>query len=133
MIDDEFIQFRVNRSKESLEEAKLMFSNKHYLTVINRLYYAMFYLVAAYLGCNNIFAKTHSGAKSQFQLYFIKTNIVSKDFAELYNDLFQERNDSDYGDFQVISKEDAKDLLDETQKILEEYWEKFEEYRKNKI
>ena len=116
-----------------IEEAFVLFQMEHYLSVVNRLYYSVFYLACAYLSEAEIEAKTHSGTKTKFHEYFIKSGKVEKKFGKLYDRLFDERNDSDYGDFEVISKEDAKDLLDETQKILEEYWEKFEEYRKNKI
>lgn len=131
MIDKEFIKSRVNRSKETLDEAKLMFNNKHYLTMINRLYYAMFYLVSAYLATKEVISKTHSGTKSLFQLHFVKENIVDENFADLYNDLFHERNESDYGDFETISKEDAQVLLLETETVLKEYWVRFKDYNKN--
>lgn len=126
--DERYIQSRLNRSKETLEEAKLLFNERHYLTVINRLYYAMFYLVCAYLGKANIVAKTHSGTKSQFYLHFVKNNIVEEDFSNLYNSLFQERNENDYGDFEVLAKEDVEILLNTTEKLLKKYWAAFEKY-----
>ncbi len=130
MIDEDFILSRINRSKEALDEAKLMFSSGYNLTMVNRLYYAVFYLVSAYLATKGLITKTHSGAKAQFQLEFVKAKIVDENLAGLYNDLFHERNDSDYGDFETISKEDAKELLSETEVVLKEYWERFEAYRK---
>lgn len=126
MADEKYIVSRINRSKETLEEARIMFQNEHYLTVINRLYYAIFYLVCAFLESKNIVTKSHSGTKNQFHLHFVKTGIVKDTFADLYNDLFHERNDSDYGDFQTLSKEDAKTLLIETEEQLKKYWKEFE-------
>ena len=57
IFDESYINSRVKRSKETLDEAKLMFENIHYLTVINRLYYAVFYLASAYLGKAGISTK----------------------------------------------------------------------------
>ena len=125
MIDEKYIASRIERSKETLIEAKLMFDNQHYLTVINRLYYAVFYLACAYLGKAEIITKTHSGTKIQFNEAFIKTEIVDEAFGKLYSKLFKERNDNDYGDFVVLQKEDVKELLVETDELLNKYWTKF--------
>lgn len=42
MFNKDYITSRVLRSKETIDEAELMFNMKHYLTVMNRLYYAVF-------------------------------------------------------------------------------------------
>lgn len=128
IFDEKYIQSRVDRSKETLDEAKLLFNEEHYLTVINRLYYAMFYLACAYLGKANIITKTHSGTKNQFYDNFIKNEMLSNDFGKLYSKLFKDRNDNDYGDFAVLNKEDVQELLNETEEQLNKYWIEFEKY-----
>ena len=127
IFDEKYIQSRIDRSKETLEEAKLLFNEKHYLTVTNRLYYAVFYLACAYLGKAEIVTKTHSGTKSQFHLNFVKVGIVDENFGKLYDKLFSERNENDYGDFEVLEKDEVQDLLNETEGLLKIYWTKFEQ------
>ncbi|MBC7651685.1 MAG: HEPN domain-containing protein [Deinococcales bacterium] len=125
MLDKKYIASRISRSKETMAEAKLMFDNQHYLTVINRLYYAVFYLACAYLANIQIITKTHSGTKIQFNEAFIKTRIVDEAFGKLYSKLFKDRNDNDYGDFVALQKDEVLDLLIETDGLLNKYWAKF--------
>lgn len=129
IFDESYIQSRLDRSKETIEEAKLLFNESHYLSVANRLYYAVFYLACAYLGKANIVTKTHSGTKSQFHLHFVKKEIVNEDFGKLYDSLFSERNDNDYGDFAMPNKEETQELLIETQQQLTKYWMEFENFK----
>ncbi len=125
-IDINYIESRVNRSKESLEEAKLLFDNEHYLTVVNRLYYAVFYLACGFLGRINVASKTHTGTKSKSHEHFLKEQIINYDFGKLYDRLFRERNDTDYGDFQILSKQEVQELIFETEEQLKKYWKEFE-------
>ena len=43
------VKYRLERSGESLEAARLMFENKLYIPAMNRIYYPMFYAVQALL------------------------------------------------------------------------------------
>ncbi|MFT4093011.1 MAG: HEPN domain-containing protein [Niabella sp.] len=113
------------RSKETMEEAGIMFTTGHYLTVLNRLYYAVFYIACAYLGKAEIESKTHGGTKGKFHEYFVKTGIVSNSFGKLYDKLFTERQDSDYGDFEVLEKEYVAELLNDTKQQLSVLWKNF--------
>lgn len=114
IIDNNFISLRLNRAKEAIDEAVLLFQNEHYLTVINRLYYALFYVASAYLAKEGIVAKTHAGTKNQFHQHFIKTGLVNEEIGKLYDELFSERNESDYGDFLVYTHDEAKYYLTQT-------------------
>ena len=48
------IQFRVQKSDDSLEEALLLANKGHYNTVVSRLYYAAFYAVSAIIKRRNL-------------------------------------------------------------------------------
>ena len=126
IFDESYINSRISRSKESLEEAELLFHNEHYLTVIKRLYYAVFYLACAYPGKEQVPTKTHSGTKAKFNEHFLKPQIVGSDFGALYNRLFRERNDTDYGDFMVLSKEEVEEILNRTRTLLQAEWAHFD-------
>lgn len=72
---------------------------------MNRLYYACFYAVSALLAQNEFTSSKHTGIRSLFNLNFVKTGKISKDAAEIYNDLFDRRQEGDYADY-VVFKED---------------------------
>lgn len=50
MLDNKhIIQYRIQKAWETYGDAKLLLESKHYSSVINRIYYACFYMVNALL------------------------------------------------------------------------------------
>jgi len=107
----DYINYRLNKAQESFNDAKLLASNKSWNSCINRLYYTCYYAVSALLLKNDIATQTHSGLKTQFNLHFIKTGLISKDFGKLYSDLMDWRQKGDYGDMYDFNKESVEPLL----------------------
>jgi uncharacterized protein (UPF0332 family) len=60
------IKYRIERSRETFEEALLMKREEHWNACMNRLYYACFYSVTALLAKNELESNKHSGVKSLF-------------------------------------------------------------------
>ena len=102
---DDLIIYRMNRARESLEEARVMARIGHWNTCVNRLYYACFYAVSALLAREGLSASQHSGVRGLFNRHFVKTGVISTEFAAFYNDLFENRQECDYEDF--VSMEEA--------------------------
>jgi uncharacterized protein (UPF0332 family) len=48
-IKQDYISYRINSAKETLEAARLLAENKHWNSAINRLYYSCFYSISALL------------------------------------------------------------------------------------
>jgi uncharacterized protein (UPF0332 family) len=111
---DDLVKYRLSRAYESIEEAKVLAESVHWNTVANRLYYAAFYAVSALLVKNEILATTHSGVKSNFHKHYIKTNMVEKRFGQLYNNLFNKRQEGDYQDFQFFEADAIQPLIGKT-------------------
>jgi uncharacterized protein (UPF0332 family) len=107
----DYINYRLNKAQESFNDAKLLASNKSWNSCINRLYYTCYYAVSALLLKNDIATQTHSGLKTQFNLHFIKTGLISKDFGKLYSDLMDWRQKGDYGDMYDFNKDSVEPLL----------------------
>ena len=55
----ELIHYRLERARETLEEALLMYRERHWNACINRLYYACFYAVTALLALKGLEAGKH--------------------------------------------------------------------------
>jgi uncharacterized protein (UPF0332 family) len=60
------------------------------------LYYAAFYAINALLFVNEIQTKSHSAAKSQFSVHFVKTGKFDKRYGQLFSKLFDWRQKGDY-------------------------------------
>lgn len=115
---NDLIDYRFNRAKESLEEAKVLAQLNHWNTVANRLYYSAFYSINSLFIKYNLNATTHNGVKSQFHNEFIKNGLISKDFGKLYNDLFNKRQEGDYEDFQVFDKDTIEPIIAQVEEFL---------------
>jgi hypothetical protein len=57
----ELIDYRRNRAKETLRDAKILFDSGSLFSSVNRIYYAMFYQVTALLLTENLSSPKHSG------------------------------------------------------------------------
>lgn len=96
--DGDVVQYRRDRAFEALDEAQLMAETKHWNTCVNRLYYACFYIVSRLLEQNGHSSSKHTGIRSLFNRHFVKNGAISRRLAAVYNDLFERRQESDYGD-----------------------------------
>lgn len=101
------IRYRNERAHEILSDAKILINNNRLLSAINRLYYAAFYAVQALLLTKNLSSAKHSGIRSLFQQQFVKEGIISKELGRFYNQLYKNRQKSDYEDYVQFDKEQA--------------------------
>ncbi|GHT23537.1 UPF0332 protein [Bacteroidia bacterium] len=91
--------YRLQRAKETLLEADVLIQGEFYNAVVNRLYYACYYVVIALLLKNDISAQTHQGVKQMFSLHFIVTKKIENTYSRFYSQLFNDRISGDYDDF----------------------------------
>lgn len=98
-------EYRLQRAGDALEDAQILAHAKRWNTCVNRLYYACFYAVSGLLAAEGLSSSKHSGVRSLFNKKFVKTGIVEKSHARVYNDLYERRQESDYVDFVEFQEE----------------------------
>ena len=101
-------KYRLERATEFLSASKIMLENNCYKDSINRSYYAIFTTIRALLAENEIDFKKHSAVISYFRQHYIKTKIFDVKFSQYVGDAFEIRNNCDYEDFYIASREDAE-------------------------
>lgn len=116
--DTGLIKYRLDRALVTLAEAQVMADSDYWNACVNRLYYACFYAVTALLLTKQLSSSKHTGVRGLFSLHFVKTGIIPKDMAHLYNTLFDARQESDYEDFFTVEKEDAKIWLEQAKEFV---------------
>ncbi len=92
--------------------------NGHYGTSVNRSYYALFYAASALLLSVGESRKSHYGLMNAFRQQFIKTGKWPVEFSDLYGDLIEDREISDYAVFVPISQEDAQTNLEKARRFV---------------
>jgi uncharacterized protein (UPF0332 family) len=115
---DDYIKYRLEKAWKTFEDAKSLASLKSWNSSMNRLYYACFYSVLALFSKHNINSHTHSGAKTQLSLHFVKSGLLDKEFGMLYGDLFDLRQKGDYGDFFDFEEQQIMKLIPRVEEFL---------------
>ena len=117
-LKDDYISYRINLAKETLQAARVLAETGHWNSVINRLYYACFYAISALLYKNDINATTHSGLKHQFSQHFILTEKIDKDLGKVFAQIFDLRQKADYGDFYNLDQEKTMPFFEPVERLL---------------
>lgn len=112
------VGYRLERAKESLEEAKILFDGGYANTFVNRLYYACFYVVSALLLTKGFSAAKHSGIRSLFHQNLVKTGLVDMEFGLLYDKPFDNRQKSDYADLVRFDSGEVRHWYDEAKSFV---------------
>ena len=112
--------YRLGDSKEKLKASKILFENGSYKDSVSRSYYAMFTSARALLATKSLDSTKHSGIISLFNLHFVKTGVVGKEYGKLLAEAKNIREESDYGDFVIVSKEEAGIQLEHAERFIKE-------------
>ena len=115
----ELFFYRLERAQETLEDARILAISKRWNACVNRLYYACFYAVSALLIKEGYSSSKHTGVRSLFNLHFVKTGVVPKELARIYNDLFERRQESDYTDFITFKESQVQPLIPQAEEFVE--------------
>lgn len=94
--------------------------NNLYKDSINRSYYATFYAIKAVLALEEVDFKRHKDAVAYFNKKYVATDIFSKELGRKVGMLKQLREKSDYDDFYIAGKEEAKIQIDTAFQMIEE-------------
>lgn len=114
----------MQNAKDRIAEAEKTLELGFYKLAASRSYYAVFSAMRAVLALQGFDSKKHSGVIARFRQDYIKTEIFSKELSSVITRLSSVRNDSDYDDFYLISKEEVAEHLVNAEKFvdaIEEY------------
>lgn len=100
-------RYRLATAKENYEVAVLLFNEAKYKDAVNRSYYCIFNSLRAILALEAVDFKKHSAVISYFRQNYIKSGLFDIEYSDIIGSAFLIRNQSDYEDFFLVSKEDA--------------------------
>ncbi len=112
--------YRIKKAKEILTEAEDNLAQKHYGLSVNRSYYAMFTSARALLALKEMDSSKHSGVIALFNQYITRMELFPKEISKFLPKAKDIREDADYGDFVVITKEEAETQIKRARKFVEE-------------
>lgn len=110
-----YIKYRLATAEENLESAKILYDNNQLKAAANRAYYCVFHSMRAVLAVEGVDFKHHSGVIACFRKEYIKTGIFPKNLSTIIQTTSMVRESSDYDDFYLISRDDAKKQIDDAE------------------
>ena len=116
---DAIVFYRIQKAKDTLNEAEGIAQLGYWNAVANRLYYACYYMTTALLIYNGHTAQTHSGVIRLFGLNFVVNGIVSKEQSKFYSKLFEMRQTGDYDDLYYLTEKEVQPLIGGAFKYIE--------------
>ena len=102
-------KYRLETAAERVEVAATMIRDGYFKVSITNSYYAMFNAVRALLAEIPIDFKKHSAIISYFRREYVKTGLLDVKLSDYIGKAFTARQYSDYGDFIVVSREQAEE------------------------
>jgi uncharacterized protein (UPF0332 family) len=116
----DLIDYRLEKARETAEEAELALSHNKLRLAENRIYYAIFYIVHALSILENFSTSKHVTLKGWFNKEFVFTGKIDARFYKIYNRAFDKRQEGDYDDFVVFEKEEVIEDLKDMKEFLNE-------------
>ena len=117
---EDYINYRIQRARETIQEVKTHIDNKYWNTAINRMYYACFYAVNALLAKERIEVSSHSGLRQKFGEHFVKTGKIDRELAKHFTELAEKRHKGDYNDFFDYDEDIVLRIYPYSQKFIEQ-------------
>ena len=102
-------KYRLDTANERLELSKIALTEGYFKDSVSRSYYAIFSAARALLAERHVDFKKHSAVISYFRREYIKTGVFDVRFSNYVGDAFRARQYSDYGDFVIVSREQAQE------------------------
>ena len=113
------VQYRLDRAREAVDEAKLMFEAGHLHTYVNRLYYACFYAVSAFLLARGLSTSKHSHLRALLHKEFVRSGVIPVEHGQFFDLLFNNRQKSDYSDLVVFEADEVQEWLPQAGEFVE--------------
>ena len=113
------ICYRIENALDTLKQAETLYDGKHFLGVVNRAYYAIFYATLAILLTKSLGSSKHKGVISLFDKYFVKEGEVNVQWSKMLHKSFERRRSGDYDDWATVDEKEAKELLDNAREFVQ--------------
>ena len=114
------VNYRIEEAKTALDDARYLNEGmRSTQSIVNRIYYAMFYAVMALLQKTGKVPSKHTGVISLFDTEFVLKGTFPKDMSMSFHRAFELRHVSDYKVAKPISPETVNELLEESEVFVE--------------
>lgn len=115
---EQLVAYRLGRAHETRAEAKMLVEQAFWHAAMNRLFYAAFQPVTAWLLVHGLENKTHKGTRAALARLTHEKGGIPRDSVKLYDLLFERRHVRDYDDFVDMSADKVLPLVQPTEELV---------------
>ncbi|MFH1957057.1 MAG: HEPN domain-containing protein [bacterium] len=112
----------LRKTDRSLVSCEVLFKEEFYEDVISKAYYAFLYLVKALLITKGITVKSHSSARRQFSLHYVKSGLIKVKYSKYFAKLLDSRFECDYDERYTAEKFLAEEAIVQVKSFKEEVY-----------
>ena len=120
-------KYRYETAMDDLDTAKNNYRDGKYKQAVNRSYYAIFHGLRAITALDEFDSKKHSGIIAYFNKNYVKTGVFESEISKKIQSAYRLRENADYQDFFVVSKQDTQNQLDNAMDVLKKIKDYLEE------
>ena len=120
----DLMNYRLDRAKEVYSVAYMLYQNGNYKDANNRSYYAAYYAMKALYTTRGQDFRKHKTLLANFNKEYVATEIFPRTLGRKISTLSIIREQSDYNDLYIASKQECADQLDiamEVIRLIEDY------------
>ncbi len=115
---EDLIQYRLQRSKITADEARSAIKANYLFNAENRIYYSIFYSVSALALKFDFSTSKHKQLLGWFNLNFIKTGLIPAKYGKIYRNAYDKRQESDYDDFVTLNIDEVEADFENMQEFI---------------
>lgn len=115
----EYAKYRLEKAKETLNSARILYDNNDLSGANNRAYYSIFYAIRAILAIERIDFKRHKDVIAYFNKNYVKTEIFPRKMGSKIAQAKTIREDCDYDDEYEPSSEKTMQQIETASELIE--------------
>lgn len=111
--------YRIETAKADLHSAIVLYDVGEFRGANNRAYYSIFHAISAVQALEGKAYKRHKDAIATFNKDYIRTEIFPRSVGRKIAEAEEIRHASDYDDFYIATKDEAKEQIDTASEIIQ--------------
>ena len=119
-MNEDLIRYRQEKSRETLEDAHILFRAGRLFSALNRIYYSLFYGIMALLLTKDLSSARHTGVRALFNEHFVRTGKVSVEQGRFFSRMYDFRQKGDYADYVQFEEAKMKEWLAQAESFIDE-------------
>jgi uncharacterized protein len=102
-------QRNLEKSEQALKSALLLLDHDDELAALNRMYYAIFYVLSVFVLHNSFSTANHKQLLGWFNKTFINGGMIDKSHSKVIFQAFDYRSEADYADIIEINRAEIEE------------------------